>query len=183
MHVDVWIECALRELERANIQKGSTIVRALSHLERSASGQMSLDLLGHALAEKFQLNYQPSLLVKSGVTPKLSTLKRQERADALADCYSYVGSSAKAVLLIDDILTTGATMCTITDSIRKISETCKITIFTLAFTNNDSLLNRSLEKRILYRPEIQPLAVVREAQESYTERAGLRKKILNDAFN
>ncbi|MBX2968224.1 MAG: hypothetical protein KF803_02550 [Cyclobacteriaceae bacterium] len=183
MHVDVWIECALLELEKANFQKGSTIVRALSHLEQSASGHTSLDLLGNALAEKFQLNYLPSLLVKSGVTAKLTTLKRQERAEALADRYSFVGSSVKAVLLIDDILTTGTTMCTIADSILKISETCTIMIFTLAFTNNDSLLNRSLEKSILYRPEMQTLSVASEIQEDYTGSADLRKKILNDAFN
>lgn len=132
VHLNVWIECAVLELGKAQIKKGSTIVRALGHLEQEA-----VDILCKKLAEKFQAQYTPSLLKKTATTTKMAWLKRHERAEALFNRYSFSGNDLEEIIVIDDILTTGATICAIAKSIRTISNSCSIKIFTLAATNSD----------------------------------------------
>lgn len=184
VHVSVWVDCAVSELSKTLIKEGAVIIRALGHREKTAAGKTSLDSLGKKLAETFHVQYLPSLLTKPS-TPKLTMLKRHERAEALSNRYSFSGNGFKEILIIDDILTTGATMCSIANAIRTISNSCPIKIFTLAATDNNSSLNDSLKRGGFLDPGKlkEDLATVHEGIAPYSEAATLRSKILNDSFN
>lgn len=184
VHLNVWIECAVLELGKAQIKKGSTIVRALGLLEQEAVSGTSLDILCNRLAENFEAQYTPSLLKKTATTTKMAWLKRHERAEALFNRYSFSGNDLKEILVIDDILTTGATICAIAKSIRTISNSCTIKIFTLAATSSDSRLNDSLKLGGFFNPgQLEGrLPTVQGDVESYSEPATLRSKILDDSF-
>jgi predicted amidophosphoribosyltransferase len=182
IHVNVWIDCAVGEFEKVSLKEDVVIVRALGHQEEKA-GTTSLDLLGKKLADSFHAQYIPSLLTKSS-TPKLAMLKRHERADAIFDQYSFSGIDLRDILIIDDILTTGATMCAIAKSIRTISPSCAITIFTLAATGNNPFLGDSLKRSGYFNPlQTQQRGMVQEEGNPYSEAMTLRSKILNDSFH
>lgn len=184
IHVNAWIECCAMELENTQLKKDSIIVRALGHSEQVARINTSMDILGRTLAEKFDAQYIPSLLRKNGKTTKMTRLKRNERSEAILDRYSFSGNDSKEILVIDDILTTGATICAIAKAIRKISKSCTIKFLTLATTNSNTLLNESLKKQILFQSERLEgeLATVQEDMESYSEANILRHKILQIPF-
>lgn len=183
VHVNVWVDCAVGELKKASIKEDVVIIRALGHQEERAAGTTSLDTLGKKLAETFHAQYIPSLLTKS-TTPKLALLKRQERAEALFNQYSFLGMEYREILIIDDILTTGATMCAIAKSIRTISPSCSLTVFTLAATGNGPHSNDSLKRSGYFNPiQTQPRGMVQEEANPYSEGMTLRSKILNDSFH
>jgi predicted amidophosphoribosyltransferase len=185
IHLDAWIECAVESLEQVQITKGSTIVRALGHQEEVVSQDTSLDVLGKKLAEKFQAQYVPTLLKKLGMTPKMARLKRDERADALFNRYAFSGDEQKEILVIDDILTTGATLCAIAKAIRAKASSCAINVFTLAATNRDSSQNDLWKRGVFLNPTLLEggLAGVQEEAAIYSAGGSLRAKILNDSFH
>jgi len=152
--LDAWIDCSLEVLKEIPPPRDTVILRALQHDETSARKEFptALDILGQTLARHFDCRYLPSLLLKSRVTLPCKQLTRRQRMTELRDVYSIAPlppiqtqplpqspdtlppiqiQSPPPFLLIDDILTTGATMRTLIHTLRRQFPSCPIRIFTL----------------------------------------------------
>jgi predicted amidophosphoribosyltransferase len=164
--LNAWISCSL-EMLAPLIPPGRTILRALHHDETAVREEnpTSLDKLGKTLALHLQGRYTPRLLRKFRVIPPIKQLSREERTAGLKDLYSAAPSitpysqSSNALshqspqpsnthspqpsfLIIDDILTTGATMKTIIGSLLKVYPGAGLDIFTLARADYDTRLTQ-----------------------------------------
>jgi predicted amidophosphoribosyltransferase len=150
--LDNWLNRALacfHEIQPC-LPPATIIVRALHHKE-TLPGQdrpSSLDRLGRALSASLHFRYLPHLLQKSRPTTINQGLTRPQRETELRDVYSLnpaalpgplPPNSAAAppaaptsILLIDDILTTGATVLSILKTLHATWPGCTIIIFTLA---------------------------------------------------
>ncbi|HEY4111328.1 hypothetical protein [Puia sp.] len=132
----------------------TVLIRALHHNETQPHpGQPgSLDLLAQTLATQLQLPYLPGLLLKTRQTIANQNLTRPQREAELQNVYQ-INPTALAslpatnfpadgnptavaiptsLLLIDDILTTGATILAILKTLNVAFKNPTITIFTLA---------------------------------------------------
>lgn len=210
--LDGWIDCSLELLAAIPIQPGTTIVRALHHQETTLTPgkDTSLDLLGKALATRFQCRYQPGLLRKSRPSREIKGFSRQQRRTELQDLY-YINESnlpaahpispgdhipppapfpslpaapeANRFLIIDDILTTGTTMEMIIAAIREQFPGSCLTAFTLAKSDYDAQLNQSIPlKGQHYQLEQGAGWLVAEDEETYYSAGQLRSWILADSF-
>jgi len=99
------------------------IVRALRSSEESATRKFALDRLCEAIATESGSVYAPERLVKIRATKTLHGLGgRMARQRELADAYEFKCSGLEEnarILVVDDILTTGATLETIAAAILK----------------------------------------------------------------
>ncbi len=74
------------------------------------------EYLARCLARRGVGAFQPDGLVKKRATPPQSTLRERERRKNLSGCFAWRGHSVpEAALLVDDVLTTGATLNGATD--------------------------------------------------------------------
>ena len=143
--LDAWIDCARNTLTEDPPSPDTILVRALGHRETCLCDvrPTPLDLLCQTLARDFGCRYLPALLSKTDETPANKGLSRQERITQLLDVYSADPSLLTPVttpfLLIDDILTTGATIHAMIDALRRIIPDCPIRVFILAKVTNDPL--------------------------------------------
>ncbi|HEY3406195.1 MAG TPA: hypothetical protein VGK59_22565 [Ohtaekwangia sp.] len=145
--VAAWVECSVSELKQV-VEPGSLILRALqsdeSMVKRTNTG---LDKLGCALAEALQGRYNPSTLQKVRETKPLKALNGAARAEELRDVYECCSLSedVRSIVILDDICTTGTTIRSIIDSVRRQFAFSTITIYTLAFTGYDENLNSTVQ--------------------------------------
>lgn len=143
--LDAWINNSLEEFRYRLLSPDTLIIRALRHDETQAieTSPTSLDLLGHSLAASFQCRYLPSFLRKSRTTPGNKGLTRALRITALNDVYSIAPEHMPSptasntpthppFLLIDDILTTGATVRSVLQTLQVSFPLSPVQIFTLA---------------------------------------------------
>jgi predicted amidophosphoribosyltransferase len=97
-----------------------------------------LDRLGDSIATVFHVTYYPSLLTKSRPTKQVKTLSPSMRKAELQGVYqiekNYFDYNTRPVLIIDDVVTTGATVCAIIGTILKDFPKTKINVFSLAWT-------------------------------------------------
>ena len=153
--LDNWLTrtvCSLKA-KPVTLPPNTIIIRALHHKETMAAQPRptSLDLLGQTLSGHFHFPYLPGLLRKTRPTNRIQGLTRTQREAELQDVY-YLDPTplnptllnptsfsqtppipnTPSLLLIDDILTTGATARTIIHTLRNTCPTSTITIFTLA---------------------------------------------------
>ena len=141
--LDGWISCSL-EMLAPHIPPGRTILRALHHDETTSREEAptSLDKLGKALAHHLRGHYHPRMLRKSRTTPAIKQLSREQRTAELEGLYSIdpsrSPSSQPSFLIIDDILTTGATMKMIIDALRHTYPHAGLEVFTLARADYDT---------------------------------------------
>jgi predicted amidophosphoribosyltransferase len=91
-----WIDCTLEESTGLPIREETIILRALHHHEPIANPlrPASLDLLGKALASRFQCRYLPGLLHKSRPVEEIKKLTREQRVIALDKAYRFSTPSA-----------------------------------------------------------------------------------------
>ena len=155
--LDAWIENTLEVFHNIPLSPDTIIIRALRHDETqvqqsppssvapSSSLPSSLDLLGQALSTRFQCQYLPALLCKSRPTLSNKGLTRDQRETELKNAYN-INPEALPIpplpasgtpshppfLLIDDILTTGATIRTIIHTLHQAFPLSLLQIFTLA---------------------------------------------------
>ncbi len=142
-----WIDCILATLASLPILPQTTIVRALHHDETAVllDHPASLDRLGAALAARFHSDYRPSLLRKQRPSRPIKGFSKEKRTDELRDLY-YMEELLPAgpILILDDILTTGATVAAILAALLPCSPRSSFTIFTLARATYEASPNESL---------------------------------------
>ena len=158
--LDNWIDRTLRGFRETPVilPPGTLILRALRHKETRpvSDPPSSLDRLGQALSGQLHAPYNPYLLYKTRSTLINQGLTRQQRTAELQDVYQIdltaaatntaatnptAPSAAAAppnptsILLLDDILTTGATILSILQTLTNAFPNCTVTIFTVAKTH------------------------------------------------
>jgi ComF family protein len=101
-------------------------------------GYNQLDYFGNALSQILEIPYETNLLKKVTNTKKQSKKNRFARMDKVETIFSlnnYKDFSGKHFLLIDDVITTGATIESCYTCLSKI-ENSEISIAVIAFTKN-----------------------------------------------
>lgn len=113
-----WTDCAAELLTAAKIPPDTIILRALHHDETQASLTTALDTLCQTLAQTLQSSYQPLLLRKNTPCRPLKDLSLAEKNTELKDQYTYNPiTTPPAILIVDDIYTSGATILAILQAI------------------------------------------------------------------
>ena len=132
-----WIRLAL--VAAANLSGTDVIVRALSSKELLASGKTPLDRVGQELAQRMGSEYAPQRLTKLHPTAAVKNAgNRESREKILWDAYMFEAEGLPAsvrIMIIDDIVTTGATFAAIASAIRVKLPEAVITYFALARTD------------------------------------------------
>ena len=157
--IDRWLEVI--RFASQNLPKVDVVVRALGHKELEASDG-AMDAIGHALAEQLKAAYAAHALRKKRETIKSIKLSKKQRFEQIENTYECDTLPeivvAKSILLIDDVMTSGATMQEITRSIKRINPDIRVYYFTLVRTasHNDvpdeerSLVNPILASALRY---------------------------------
>lgn len=141
-----WIDRTLNGFRETPVllPPDSVIIRALRHKETLpiSDPPSSLDHLGQALSVQLDAPYHPHLLYKTRATLINQGLTRQQRSSELQDVYQVDpatllprANAPTSILLLDDILTTGATILSILQTLTNGFPNCTVTVFTLAKTH------------------------------------------------
>ena len=80
------------------------------------------------------------LLSKNRNTKSQTKLSKEQRRENTIDTFSVSDEVKKyaSIALVDDVVTTGATISTICDVLKEKNENLQITIFSLSIANNNS---------------------------------------------
>lgn len=122
------------------VPPGATLVRALHHNETTIPDTpVALDLLGGQLATRFHHHYHPRLLQKARPNRPVKTFGKPRRKEELRGLYSIDSAYAATLpegppkhwLIIDDILTSGATIHAVIQAIHQSYPGTPLTVFTL----------------------------------------------------
>lgn len=187
--LQAWTECAQAALAN-NLDKQTTIIRALSHQELTVINPpyTSLDILASRLAFQCAGQYLPQGLVKQRPTIPMKMLSRAERKKELHHVYTVgqklISSSCRAILVLDDILTSGSTVGAIIEALNAVVTNKSISVFTLAYTEKYASLNDqlNLESYTYQWDHVSGWAPVGEPEEFYGAVSSLKQKILNNSF-
>ncbi|HVU94894.1 MAG TPA: hypothetical protein VHE34_06695 [Puia sp.] len=138
--LDNWIDRTLRGFRETpvTLPPDTVIIRALRHKETrpETDPPSSLDRLAQALSHQLGAPYLPHLLYKTRPTAVAQSLTRQQRTAELQNVHKiHPTMDLTSILLLDDILTSGATILSILQTLTNTFPTCAITIFTLAKTH------------------------------------------------
>ena len=188
--LQAWIDCAVAELKKVNWNPGTVILRAIGSHETSvnSAGETALDQLGKAIAREFMLTWNPSVLIKARNTRPLKLLSAEERWTELDNAYRFSSNDSylndKPVLVIDDIVTTGATVISITKLFKENFPGSRVKVFTLAKSAYDSSLNTSLHlSGAAYNWEEHAGWMVAEEEADISNYSKLITHILKDDFS
>ncbi|MEQ8562032.1 MAG: phosphoribosyltransferase family protein, partial [Cytophagales bacterium] len=100
--------------------------------------------LGHRMEKENLGRYRPDALFKLNKIRTIKRLSKAEREVELEGVYQFEHVDSTHILVIDDILTTGTTMKAIVLAIRQVLPEWKISLFTLANTDHQAILNRDI---------------------------------------
>jgi predicted amidophosphoribosyltransferase len=143
--VRAWIECSVVELRQKFVNSGAAVMRALGHDETAAGERNSIGRLCERLLVEAGLHDARSALCKKRATSKLSMMpKRQRFEETFGNYFVDDVIPSNRLLIVDDILTSGATMTAIINAIRKRVPSISIKIFTFAFCDPLSEINESI---------------------------------------
>lgn len=187
--LQAWTECAQAALVTV-LDPQTTIIRALSHKELTIINPpyTSLDILASRLAFQCAGQYLPQGLAKQRPTMPMKMLSRAERKKELHHVYTVgqklIFSSCEAILVLDDILTSGSTVGAILEALDAAVTGKSISVFTLAYTEKYALLNDrlNLESYTYQWDHVSGWNQMEESADYYGEVSGLKQKILNDSF-
>jgi ATP-dependent DNA helicase RecQ len=140
--VDRWVTKAL-ELS-TSLPRVDCIVRAFGHKETEVSStgpELPLDTLGLKLGQSLNTIYSPHYLEKSHTLEKSTNQSAKEREQQVRGVYSVdpnikesIDNDKLTFLVIDDVLTSGATTREITRALSSVYPKARIYIFTLVRT-------------------------------------------------
>ena len=171
----------------AEFPKIDVVVRALGHKELSATEQddsVPLSILSKSLASFLDAKYQPSLIRKNKELEKSTGLNARQRQAQVEGAY-YVNSSdsrnqineESAFLIVDDVLTTGATTLDIKRAILDAFPSATVFVYSLVKTIHRSKGEReSPEERHNNQLFSDLYRVVTETEYDAVESAGLINK-------
>jgi len=113
------------------------VVRALgsNELEYDKKSVQALDIIGFYIAKELKAEYKPEILTQQDTHDKFSHIKGltyEERKEIIHGMYSCKDIDNKNVLLIDDVITTGATTEEIKRAIKEENPSSKIKLFSFA---------------------------------------------------
>lgn len=113
------------------------VVRALgsSELEYDKKNVQALDIIGFYIAKKLKAQYKPEILTQQDTHDKFSHTKGltyEGRKEKIHGMYSCKNIDNKNVLLIDDVITTGATTEEIFRAIKEGNPSSEIQLFSFA---------------------------------------------------
>jgi hypothetical protein len=165
--LEAWIDYAQTALAEQPPLRDTIFIRALGHRERNAQDfplsepcpgvtyapnfrLSALDHLCRTLALGFGCRYLPALLRKTRETIGNKNLSRADRAAELLDVYAAEitdATSSTPIMIIDDILTTGATVRAIIAALRRKTAACPIRVFTLARASYDPFSQQAISLR------------------------------------
>jgi hypothetical protein len=132
-----WIRLAL--IAASSISGVDLIVRALSSKELVASGKSPLDRLGDELSQRMGCEFGPGRLTKLHPTGAVKNAgPREIRERILQHAYAFdaggLPESAR-IMILDDIVTTGATFAAIATAINETLPQAVVSYFALAQTD------------------------------------------------
>lgn len=146
--LEAWTDCAVGEIRKIPYEEGTILLRALhsDEINGRENGELSLDLLGGKLGAALHAGWRPTVLVKSRVTLPLKILGKKSRQSELENVYQCgpLDDTIKRVLIIDDIVTTGTTACSIIQSMRRVVKNVSFIVFSLAKADYVGSLNRAI---------------------------------------
>jgi predicted amidophosphoribosyltransferase len=122
------------------MDKDLIIIRALSskELKIDVKSNSALDRLGKSLSAVFGCVYLPEILEKERHTKPIKSLTLADRQKELSSVYKIrdltVNLNGRKILIIDDVVTTGTTSCSIIKAVVEKYPAVKINIFSLAWT-------------------------------------------------
>ncbi|MEA2018071.1 MAG: HAD-IIIA family hydrolase, partial [Campylobacterota bacterium] len=126
----------------SSLPKIDYIVRALGHDETKLK-EGSLDSTAQIIADELGAEYIPTLLYKNSASKKSVKLKAYERKREIANKYSIntqhskintIKNASATILIVDDVVTTGATTSEIIKTLSSYFPSCKFYIFSLVQT-------------------------------------------------
>jgi predicted amidophosphoribosyltransferase len=184
--VRAWVECSVSELSKVFANSNATVMRALGHDEITSNETNSITRLCAQLSKEIGLSDGCRALRKKKQTSKLSLLSMRQRFQETLGNYSVDSKfiQSNRILVVDDILTTGATMASIVSAIHEALPAPSIKLFTFAFCEHFSDLNLSLTfEGTKYNWRSSGGWRAMEHEEVYLENySGLRERIMSDRF-
>lgn len=100
-------------------------------------GYNQSDLLGRRVAEQMNIRYRPDVLRRERDTEQQARLNIQQRAENVKDAFAAAEDAAdQSVLLIDDVVTTGATLEACADALKN-ARAAAVYAITVAAPDND----------------------------------------------
>ena len=185
--VEAWTECSILELTKVRFGEDLHIIRALNADEVKATkeSRTALDWFGRRLEIDGLGKFYPDVLYKLKAVRSIKKLSKAEREIELDGIYQFVQMDSAHILVLDHILTTGTTMKAIIKAIRLVLPECKISLFTLANTDHQAMLNKeiALSGNTYLWNDDEWASTITEPEELYAEVIALKKKILNDSFD
>ena len=118
----------------------------LSPLRYMQRGFNQCTELGHYLSRHYGIPLAP-LLRKNKHTQRQSSRKRDERHTLPLDTYEYCGPAYEHVILLDDVVTTGATLHRAASAISKVSPDTLISVWCMGIALSDAHTPKQLHKR------------------------------------
>ncbi len=182
---NAWMSCSIEELQKITFKGKVLLLRALhsNEITVSKNSNTSLDRLCRSIGQEMNFIYRPEFLGKKRKTRPAKLLSRSDRETELHDVYLFSGKliDFEEILVVDDILTTGQTLRAIMKAIRSIMN-CPITLYTLACTDHQSILNITLQLRSpAYRWEPrQGWGIAQDSKAIYSSLQALKHQILSD---
>ncbi len=154
-----WIQYAKGEFKKSEL-KFDVVIRALGSQEISYTPGHPLDELGQEIARLTKAKYTPQILQKKHANEPLKRLPAAGRHEALRGIFKFdAGSIAEnaKILIIDDVITTGATIKEICRTIKASRPDVVTHLFTLTKTydsfrdqdQNDTILKSIISSKLI----------------------------------
>lgn len=180
-----WIDCCVSELKPKFSNQNVSIIRALAHSEIMAVEVNPMGRLCKHLSEFVGVWDATAALSKLKPTNKLSRLPKRERYEQSIGNYMVESGlvPSKRILIIDDILTSGATMTAIINAIRQSIQSARIKVFTFAVSDYAEDANSAIVLHGYGNFTRGLGSQLNDAEESYSESyEALVRRILSDDF-
>lgn len=123
-------------LNSLDLKQADALIPVPLHPQKQRErGYNQSTVFAEGLAQYLHIPVEKRYLYRKRYTPSQTALSRQERSENVRDVFvcRRIGDNAKRhFLLVDDVLTTGATLLSAAEALRKVFPNCRITVVCLA---------------------------------------------------